>query len=132
MVPFLKVEVNGYYFHTRIMYSFILERHSSHTHSVNPEYCSNFNWIILPLAKKLSHSQFLTLLHSEQPKCYGVLAILSAKGLNYLFLQWKTVLLPQKLALMNYQGDLTLKAPNKNCSRQHFYLLLLSLEENKA
>ena len=27
---------------------------------------------------------------------------------------------------------LTLKAPNKNCSRQHFNLLLLSFEENKA
>ena len=27
---------------------------------------------------------------------------------------------------------LTLKAPNKNCSRQHFNFLLLSFEENKA
>ena len=28
--------------------------------------------------------------------------------------------------------SLTLKAPNKNCSRRHFNFLLLSLEENKA
>ena len=28
--------------------------------------------------------------------------------------------------------DLTLKAPNKNCSRRHFNFLLLSFEENKA
>ena len=27
---------------------------------------------------------------------------------------------------------LTLKAPNKNCSRRHFNFLLLSFEENKA
>ena len=27
---------------------------------------------------------------------------------------------------------LTLKAPNKNCSRQHFNVLFLSFEENKA
>ena len=27
---------------------------------------------------------------------------------------------------------LTFKAPNKNCSRQHFNFLFLSLEENKA
>ena len=27
---------------------------------------------------------------------------------------------------------LTLKAPNKNCSRQHFNFLLLSFKENKA
>ena len=27
---------------------------------------------------------------------------------------------------------LTLKAPNKNCSRRHFIVLLLSFEENKA
>ena len=29
-------------------------------------------------------------------------------------------------------GSLTLKAPNKNCSRRHFNFLLLSFEENKA
>ena len=28
--------------------------------------------------------------------------------------------------------QLTLKAPNKNCSRRHFNFLLLSSEENKA
>ena len=28
--------------------------------------------------------------------------------------------------------NLTLKAPNKNCSRRHFNVLLLSFEENKA
>ena len=28
--------------------------------------------------------------------------------------------------------SLTLKAPNKNCSGQHFNILLLSFEENKA
>ena len=27
---------------------------------------------------------------------------------------------------------LTLKAPNKNCSRQHFNILVLSFKENKA
>ena len=27
---------------------------------------------------------------------------------------------------------LTLKGPNKNCSRRHFNFLLLSFEENKA
>ena len=27
---------------------------------------------------------------------------------------------------------LTLKAPNKNCSRRHFDFLILSFEENKA
>ena len=27
---------------------------------------------------------------------------------------------------------LTLKAPNKNCSRRHFNFLILSFEENKA
>ena len=27
---------------------------------------------------------------------------------------------------------LTLKAPNKNCSRRHFNFLLISFEENKA
>ena len=31
-----------------------------------------------------------------------------------------------------YSFTLTLKAPDKNCSRQHFNFLLLSLEENKA
>ena len=30
------------------------------------------------------------------------------------------------------QQYLTLKAPNKNCSRPHFNFLLLSFEENKA
>ena len=29
-------------------------------------------------------------------------------------------------------GALTLKAPNKNCSRRHFNFLLLSFEDNKA
>ena len=29
-------------------------------------------------------------------------------------------------------GALTLKAPNKSCSRRHFNFLLLSFEENKA
>ena len=29
-------------------------------------------------------------------------------------------------------SGLTLKTPNKNCSRQHFNFLLLSFEENKA
>ena len=28
--------------------------------------------------------------------------------------------------------ELTLKAPNKNCSRRHYNFLLLSFEENKA
>ena len=31
-----------------------------------------------------------------------------------------------------YIYQLTLKVPNKNCSRQHFNFLLLSFEENKA
>ena len=31
-----------------------------------------------------------------------------------------------------WNSCLTLKAPNKNCSRRHFNFLLLSLEENKA
>ena len=32
----------------------------------------------------------------------------------------------------NPNETLTLKAPNKNCSRRHFNFFLLSLEENKA
>ena len=34
----------------------ILFLHSSYTHRVNPEYCSNFNGIILPLATTEGHS----------------------------------------------------------------------------
>ena len=34
--------------------------------------------------------------------------------------------------LISHFSSLTLKAPNKNCSRQHFDFLHLSLEENKA
>ena len=36
------------------------------------------------------------------------------------------------LPLKAFLFTLTLKAPNKNCSRQHFNFLLLSFEENKA
>ena len=36
------------------------------------------------------------------------------------------------LVSLPYFLSLTLKVPNKNCSRQHFNFLLLSFEENKA
>ena len=38
-------------------YGCILFLHSSYTHCVNPEYCSNFNGIILPLATIEGHSR---------------------------------------------------------------------------
>ena len=34
--------------------------------------------------------------------------------------------------LTNFTTLLTLKAPNKNCSRRHFNFLLLSFKKNKA
>ena len=34
--------------------------------------------------------------------------------------------------VISFSNYLTLKAPNKNCSRRHFNLLLLSFKENKA
>ena len=37
-----------------------------------------------------------------------------------------------KISKNDLTGNLTLQAPNKNCSRWHFNFLLLSLEENKA
>ena len=43
-------------------------------------YCTNFNLLYLHLIKKKYST--LTLLHSEQPKLHGVLAVLSALGLN--------------------------------------------------
>ena len=38
-------------------YGYILFLHSSYTHWVNPEYCSNFNGIILPLSTVEGHSR---------------------------------------------------------------------------
>ena len=38
-------------------YGCILFLHSSYTHWINPEYCSNFNGIILPLATNEGHSR---------------------------------------------------------------------------
>ena len=34
--------------------------------------------------------------------------------------------------ILKFSYLLTLKAPNKNCSRRHFNFLLLSFEENKV
>ena len=36
-----------------------------------------------------------------------------------------------KILIIKFSYLLTLKAPNKNCSRRHFNFLLLSFEENK-
>ena len=64
---------------------------------------------------------------------YRVLAILCAIGLRIIShskgrLNETTALLPLK----EYKLTLTLKAPNKNCSRRHFNFLFLSFKENKA
>ena len=48
------------------------------------------NGRISKVAEKMEVFQYiLTLLHSEQPKLYGVLAVLSAIGLKWKF-YWKT------------------------------------------
>ena len=44
----------------------------------------------------------------------------------------KTTMQPQQQQQNSILGLLTLKAPNKNCSRRHFNFFILSLEENKA
>ena len=111
----------------------------------------------------------LTLLHSERPKVYTILAFLSATGLTTSCLPplppWVPTFLQRenfnpialrKAKIVYYfglsecnnrvnefllsplkmkpfqKGILTLKAPNKNCSRRHFNFLPLSLEGNMA
>ena len=54
--------------------------------------------------------------------------VLYAKLQRRRVMSWPFMCFKAMLTLM----CLTLKAPNKSCSRQHFKFLLLSFEENKA
>ena len=50
----------------------------------------------------------------------------------YSLIEQPRVLVYIELSSRKWKKDpLTLKAPNKNCSRRHFNFLLLSFEENK-
>ena len=79
----------------------------------------------------------LTLLHSEQPKLYKVLAVLSAIGLSCgvypLFkgkAMWFLLFCFAKWSLIKIENDiiLTLKALNKSCSRRHFIFFTFILQ----
>ena len=62
----------------------------------------------------------------DTPSCFSPFFTKEDDFYDFLFASLADVVL-HKWCLL-----LTLKAPNKNCSRRHFIFLLFSLEENKA
>ena len=64
----------------------------------------------------------------------NALAIVILEDIVKLIWEWRNITPSATVIarLAKVIGQLTLKAPNKNCSRRHFDFLLLSFEKNKA